>query len=304
MRSQRHRMHVEILQEYVDDELDSAARLALARHLSESPEDRAVVDAYQRQQEVLHRAYDDVLAEPLPESITRVLEPRRVPERRDSPARGSGAAGPRDSGRPRRSRTAGKRWPQRLAAAVAGLALLATGAASGWLVRGELHQQYMRQVAMDTFLHYATNAYSLYQGRESPWSSLAVSDMRSFVSSFRKTAGVDFAMPELPGSDYKFIGAWAIPSPVGPAGQMLYQDSEGRGIAVFVQINDPNRSDALARYFRGEAQGPATRSFVRRNELSVYYWQSGPATYALVGDLEEKTLSSIADALSARGSAD
>lgn len=304
MTSQRHRMHVELLQEYVDDELDSATRLEIARHLGESPEDRAVVDAYQRQQEVLHRAYDDVLAEPLPESITRVLERHRILERRNTPARGSGAPGIRDGGRQQHSRTARKRWPQRVTAAVAGLVLLATGATGGWLVRTELHQRYMQQVAMDTFLHYATNAYSLYQGRESPWSSLAMSDMQSFVSSFRKTAGVDFTIPALPGSDYTFVGAWAIPSPVGPAGQMLYQDSEGRRIAVFVQINDPNRPDALTRYFRNEAQDPATGSFIRRNELSVYYWQSGPAIYALVGDVEENALSSMAEALSAHGPAD
>lgn len=304
MTSQRHRVHVEILQEYVDNELDSAARLELARHLAETPEDRAVVDAYQRQQEALHRVYDDVLAEPLPDSLKSALERTGTLEKRYPTGRGHHHAHARGASPPRHSRPRRRRWPRRIVAVVAGLALLTTGAAAGWLARGELHRQTMREVAVDTFLRHAMNAYSLYEGQETPWSSPAVSDMSRFVSSFRETAGVDFTMPELQSSDYKFVGAWAVPSPMGPAGQMLYRDSEGRRIAVFVQINDPNHPDVLARYFRGDAQGPSARSFVRRNDLSLYYWTSGPATYALVGDLGEKALSSIADALSARGSTD
>lgn len=304
MTSQRHRVHVEILQEYVDNELDSAARLELARHLIESPEDRAVVDAYQRQQEALHTVYDDVLAEPLPDSIKRVLERTGTPEKRYPPGRGRHHGRARGAPQPRHSHPRRGRWRRRIVAVVAGLALLTTGATAGWLIRGELHQRYMQEVAVDTFLRHAMNAYSLYEGQETPWSSPAVSDMSRFVSSFRETAGVDFTMPELQSSDYKFVGAWAVPSPVGPAGQMLYRDPEGRRVAVFIQINDPNRPDLLTRYFRGDTQGPSARSFVRRNDLSVYYWRSGPATYALVGDLEERALSSIADALSARGPTD
>lgn len=67
-------LHIDILQEYVDGELESRERLELARHLGSNVHDRALVEAYQTLNEALDREYCDKLHEPVPEHIQSLIE--------------------------------------------------------------------------------------------------------------------------------------------------------------------------------------------------------------------------------------
>jgi anti-sigma factor RsiW len=61
------------LQAYVDGELDPARRAEVREALRHDAELRAVVRRYQAQRRALRRLFDPVLAEPMPESLERVL---------------------------------------------------------------------------------------------------------------------------------------------------------------------------------------------------------------------------------------
>lgn len=67
-------LHIDILQEYVDDELESRERLKLARHLGSNAHDRALVEAYQALNEALDREFCDKLHEPVPAHIQCLIE--------------------------------------------------------------------------------------------------------------------------------------------------------------------------------------------------------------------------------------
>lgn len=67
-------LHIDILQQYVDNELDGPERLQIARHLGANAHDRALVESYQAQNEALQRRYGDKLNQPLPPGLQRFAE--------------------------------------------------------------------------------------------------------------------------------------------------------------------------------------------------------------------------------------
>lgn len=63
------------IQDLIDDRLDPARREALLRRVRASPARRAEVAALLRQQEALRQAGQQVLYEPVPPRLRRILQP-------------------------------------------------------------------------------------------------------------------------------------------------------------------------------------------------------------------------------------
>ncbi|HKJ95184.1 MAG TPA: hypothetical protein VKA32_06115, partial [Gammaproteobacteria bacterium] len=272
------------LHDYVDDELDPGTRLDVARHLAEAPSDRAAVEAYQTQGEALHLLYDEVLSEPVPDRLRAVL------------AHSAGTDRPGDSQPTPRPR-AQSAWPRALVAAAAAVVLLVAGGATGWKVRGDLYRQYTQQLALSTFLRNAATSYTLYGNSKTPWSSPSVSDAKTFVSQFKQVAGTNIVAPDLEQSGYKFVGAWALPSDTGPAGQLLYENDKGNRVTVYFQVNKSSEASGLAPSFGNGESSNMPRQFTQQNNLSVYYWGSGSVSYALLGEMKKDALGAIADVI-------
>lgn len=297
MMNQHYTIDPEVLQDYVDDELDSAARLELGQLLAQSPADRERVSDYQQQNEALHRLHDDVLTEAVPERLRRVLAG-------DDPSSATHPSAPQARRAvPRKRRwhppMISLQWKRAIGAASACVLLLGLGAASGWKVRGDLYEQYTRDMAVDAFLRQATDSYSLYTAEQTPWgSSSGASDIQPLLSWFKDALGVEVTAPSLDEAGYEFAGGRALPSTTGPAGQFLYRNGEGATIAIYFQVKGANDARRLA----PDLHGASGRTFAQRDDLSVYYWESGPLTYALLGAMDKDALGSLADAVHRRNS--
>lgn len=282
----------EILQDYVDDELDSATRLELGKLLAKSPADQERVARYQEQNDALHEMYDAVLAEPVPERLRRVLERAETAPRQADAGGRAEVSGP--STPLRRASPTGLSWKHGLVGVAACVAMLAVGVAAGWKVRGDLQAQYMQEMAVNAFLHQVTNSYTLYTAEQTPWSSSSgISEANALLTWFKDTFGVEVAVPPLEKAGYQFAGGHALPSSTGPAGQLIYRNDEGATVAIYFQASDASASRRLAPQLRDESG----RSFAQRNDISVYYWDSGSLTYALIGTMAKEKLASLVDAV-------
>ncbi len=71
-------MDFETLHEYLDDQLDAAARAEVERYLAAHPEEYERVEEYRAHNETIRRLYDNVLAEPVPACLSGVLQPRAI----------------------------------------------------------------------------------------------------------------------------------------------------------------------------------------------------------------------------------
>lgn len=280
------RLHPDILQDYVDNQLDDDARVAIARDLADSPEDRARVDAYQEQAERLHRAYDPVLTEAVPDRLTAVL-------READGSTGTANENGNKVAAARRRRTPRRWWPA-VSAVAAGLVMTVVGTAIGWQMHARSQGALAQELALETFLRNATNSYSLYGRADSPWQSTPEGDLKRFLTSFKKSVGIDIHEPRLDTGGYQFVGAWPLPSHSGPAGQLVYKDSDGHRIAIYFQVASAKGRTALDPGVRTAA---SRHRFTRRGDVSVVYWDTGDVSYALLGELEKQRMTSVAEGI-------
>lgn len=278
----------EILQDYVDDELDSAARLELGKLLASSPADQQRVARYQEQNDALHEMYDPVLTEPIPERLRSALD------RAETASRDADAEVPEYAVPLARPGLFGLSWRQGLIGTAACVALLSVGVAAGWKVRDDLHAQYMQKMAADAFLHQVTNSYNLYTAEQTPWSSSSgISEANALLTWFKDKFGVEVTVPPLGDAGFQFVGGHALPSSTGPAGQLIYRNEKGATVAVYFQAREASESRRLVPRLRDESG----RIFAQRDDISVYYWDSGSLTYALIGTMAKEELASLVDAI-------
>ncbi|MCC5812175.1 MAG: anti-sigma factor [Ectothiorhodospiraceae bacterium] len=277
MTERRDWLDPEILGAYVDDELDASSRAEVARRLAETPDAFRRVQSYKTQNDTLNRLYGPVADEPVPDRLLRVL--------RETPMEATKVSGA-PPGRPP--------WVKRtMALAMTAGVALAVGLTLGWQVRGNLYHQEAERIAMEMFLHQATNSYSLYASEDSPWREGGVQEDRTeFASWFRERMNAEISTPEFDEAGFEFVGGRALPAARGSAGQMLYRDADNRIIAIYFESRG---GDEGVRRAGGGLNG----SIIKQEDTSVYYWQSesGGTSYAMIGAIDRDLLASLAESI-------
>ncbi len=264
----------DMLGAYVDDELDAESRAEVARQLSETPEAFRRVQYYKTVNDSLRRLYGPVANEPIPERLLKTL-----------------AEAPDDL---EKGHVASRRLPRLrriFPAAVAATVALAVGLTVGWQVRGDLYEQEAQRMAMEMFLHQATNSYSLYATEDSPWREGGIQEDRAaFVSWYKERMNTEISTPEFEEAGFKFVGGRALPAARGSAGQMIYRDSDGRIVAIYFETKGENVR---------RAGGGLNGNFIKQDETSVYYWRSasGGTSYAMIGAIDSDLLVSLAESI-------
>lgn len=291
MNSASSNFDLEKLNAYLDGELDEVAANGMKAYLENHPEARRVLAEYRSQDDTLRAALAGALTEPVPDRFDRLINASGLdPEPHASP------------GQP-------PFWRKRLfSAAATGVLALAIGVFAGWNVRGNLYQMEAEKMAIDMFLQQATNSYSMFAGGERSWGTSGLkTDRGEFAEWFKSALDINISTPNFDDPSFQFVGGRALPvSSHGAAGQILYENEQGQMVAVYFQVN---QSDAPPRHrlrrngstgTNGAGQTsdlPAT--FVERNDLSVYYWQSESSntSYAIMGDIDRDALSNLARAI-------
>lgn len=243
-RIDRDRLHA-----YADGQLSDDERAAIAARLAEHPDQRAEVADWLRQKALLHDAYDPLLAEPLPPALAALA-----------------ASG----GRPRLR-------PLRIAAALGWIAVGVT--------LGSVGDRFWRPAPDSTELatlpHRAAVAHAVFVPEVRHPVEVGADQEAHLVAWLSKRLGARLRVPGLRAEGFHLVGGRLIPSDSGPGALIMYEDSAGRRLTLYVCIDDANSGATAFRY-------------ARQDTLSTFYWIDGHSAYALSGELPRETLLPIA----------
>jgi anti-sigma factor RsiW len=199
------------LHAYVDGRLDAGRAAELEAWLAGDPAAAARIEAWRRQQQELHRHYDAVLEEPVPERLRRAAG--RSPWR-----------------------------PQALAAVVAWLVI---GGTAGWQLRGAPAPE-ARTAGL---VRQAVLAHAVYVPEVRHPVEVGADQEAHLVQWLSKRLGTAVRVPDLQAAGFKLVGGRLLPGETGPAAQFMYQDGAGRRVTLYLRHGGDARETAF-RYAR------------------------------------------------------
>jgi anti-sigma factor RsiW len=202
------------LHAYVDGTLPAERRTEVDTYLSAHPEDAARVAAYQEQIAVLHREYDPVLNEPLPDMLQS-------------------------------SRRARMRPMLRYAAVFAAFAI---GVVMGWQLRSYNTD---RLVESSSWARRAAIAHVVYSPEVRHPVEVGADQEAHLVRWLSKRLGTSLRIPHLGELGYSLVGGRLLPGDRGPVAQFMYQDGKGQRLTLYVRVN-PDASRETAFHFAQE----------------------------------------------------
>ncbi len=201
------------LHAFADDRLEPGSRLDVESALAERPDLAQQVEAWRNQNQLLHRAFDPVLDEPIP---ARLIDAART-----GPASGV--------------------W--RLAAVVAWLGL---GGVIGFFVRGhyppqqaELHASLPRQAAIAHAVFAAEVRHPVEVGADQE------AHLAAWLS---KRLGSPLKPPQLSAAGFDLVGGRLLPGDQGPVAQFMYQDTRGQRLTLYVRADAEDNRETAFRY--------------------------------------------------------
>jgi anti-sigma factor RsiW len=206
------------LHAYGDGVLPAPRAAAVEAYLAEHPEDAARVAAYREQTAALHREYDPVLDEPVPQ---RLAVPRR----------------------------AGLRPLARVAAVGAWFAL---GAGVGW----QLHSYTVeRQTETSTWARRAAIAHVVYSPEVRHPVEVGAEQEAHLVAWLSKRLGAPVKAPHLGSLGYQLVGGRLLPGDRGPVAQFMYQDGRGQRLTLYVRVNPDDSRETAFRFAQERGVG-------------------------------------------------
>jgi len=197
---------------YADDRLDATRRAQVDAWLAEHPEDRARIDAWRQQNDLLHGALDSVAAEPVPAQLTAALHEK-----------------------PRRH----WRGPA-IAAAIATLVAFPVGLAVG----NYLWDQPTRQEAMDIATA-GLDAHKIYAVEVRHPVEVGADEEQHLVTWLTKRLDVPVKAPDLSADGLRLLGGRLIPSGDKPAALLMYEGENGERYTLLIERATPQAMTAF-----------------------------------------------------------
>ena len=227
---------------------EAQARLAvLARN---DPAIRQKLADWDHQDAAMHALYGPLGEEPIPARHRRILAAAETVSRRMPPLAYA-----------------------RVAAAIA---LLAVGAAGGWLAALHLGPGAARpELAAEALRAYSTYVVEVAHPVEVP-----ASDEAHLVTWLSKRLGHAITPPDFAAYGFHLLGGRVVPDSNGTAALMMYEDDLGRRITLYVA---PSKNGAETAF-----------RFAASDGAQGFWWVDEGIGCALVGDLPRETLRAIA----------
>lgn len=275
-----HDIDDELLVAYLDGELDEPAFARVEAALDADTELRARLVVLGEATTLARRAFDEVLHEPVPARLLAAA--LGAP----APAVGAGetatvvALARRQPGLRQRLAASVNRRPWMSLAMAASILGLVIGTPIGYLFGGNGQQPGAEQVAaaspgwLDTLAGYHNLFISSADGAEN-----AVFDV---PAGSEKRLPVDIRVPDLKPYDFVFRGARRIVSDGKPAYQFFYSPSDHHKPALTVFVTSTSRPEL-------------TPTFERRDGVNLIYWRHLGHGYAIAGEADKGTMSSLAN---------
>lgn len=201
------------LQAYVDGRLPSSQRAAVEARLQGDAEAMARVAAYREQNRLLRAALEPMLAQPVPDRLSRYrLRPR-----------------------------ANTRWRYGAMAA----SLLLAGAV-GWFLRGQL--QPAPAGLAQGLVQRAAQAHLVYAPEVLHPVEVGAAQEPHLVQWLSKRLGKPLRAPQLGSLGFQLVGGRLLPGERRPAAQFMYQDANGRRLTLYVAVSGESSRETAFRY--------------------------------------------------------
>lgn len=183
------------LHAYVDGALAPGRRGEVEDWLAAHPDDARRVHQWREQVDGLHRLFDPVLDEAVPNRLTAQRRPL-------APV---------------------------LARLAASVLLLAAGAAGGWWLRGA-ESAVRPPVAAEALAAHVVFAAEIRHPVE-----VAASDHAHLVGWLSKRLGTPLRTPDLRAAGFSLVGGRLLPASAGPAAQFMYEDGSGQRVTLYLR---------------------------------------------------------------------
>ena len=234
------------LHAYVDQRLDPARRAQVEAYLEATPDAAERVRTFRQQNELLRAAFDGVLQEEIPARLTRPPHVKR-------------------------------RWYDYGAVA----ATLVLGVTLGWLMRGESFSEEPFTVALP---RQAAIAHVVYTPEVLHPVEVGADQEDHLVKWLSKRLNTSVTAPQLQSVGYALEGGRLLPGEDGPAAQLMYRDTAGQRLTLYIRTGLKGNTETAFRYAKEDA-------------VSVFYWVDGITAYALSGEMDRERLLNVAQAV-------
>ncbi|RMD63538.1 MAG: anti-sigma factor [Alphaproteobacteria bacterium] len=242
------------LNRFVDGRLVPERRARVAAYLAAHADQAQEAAAFARLNARLRKAFDAVSDEPIPPALVQAAIRGRTCPRRHWRRLGRAAA---------------------LVIAVAGL-----GIAGGWQLREAVNGP----ASWSEFAREAAAAHRVFAPDRQFPVELPATRKAQLVAWLSARIGAPITTPNLEKVGFRLIGGRLVPTPDGPAAQLMYENGSGTRITLYLRADLRNSRDIKFR-------------IARENEVNVWYWLDGPRGYALSGDIDQQQLLRIAEVL-------
>lgn len=260
---------------FADGELDEPRRTAVSEYLYSNPDKLLLIRDLVLQRQVLRQAFDEVLSDPIPESLLKA-------------ANGSNQSGFWD-------RVWKTQWLKSnlVGFATVGLAML-FGVAIGWLsneftkgfLESNLTDQLVEQSAKPefNFAKLAAVAHVVYSPDQRRPVEVTAADSIQLTTWLSNRMGTKIVAPDLRVLNLELMGGRLLPGESQPVAQLMYHDALGQRITLYV-TNE--RLDRNTTGFLFTKQGP----------VNVFYWINDGFGYALSAGISKSELAKIASVI-------
>lgn len=247
------------LQAYVDGLLAPDARSRVESFLSSCPEERDRLDAYRRQNVQLHRLFDWAGHRPLPGGYEQLVH--------------------KLAGRIRLQRYMNK--AQRAAAAAVVVAAVgATGWASyQWLTPSRGPLLAFSGKGAESYVMLVGEGHADF-GSDGGSEAIEKRSAEMLNALAAKQSAMPRQPPDLEKAGFRLIGARTMSTTIGPAIQFLYGKGEDDRVTLFLRPNTSARATAS--------------TVVDNGDVSMIYSEFNNMAYSLVGNVDRKTILSLA----------
>jgi anti-sigma factor RsiW len=189
------------LHAYADGQLPPARRAVVEAYLAANPAAALQVRQIRAQNQALHRAFDGVLNEPIPQQLVQALHVR-------SP------------------------WPRGLAATMASLAC---GVAAGWFAHGIAPAPDNAASVAAQFAHEALLAHVTYTVEQRHPVEVPAQQEAHLVAWLSKRLQMPIHAPDLQPQGFSLLGGRLLPADGMPLAQLMYQAADGQRLTLTIK---------------------------------------------------------------------
>src|SRR5215470_16722834 len=241
------------LHAYIDGELPTDRKAAVAAWLAENPEQAALVAAWRAQAESIRAHFGAAVDEPVPQrlKLDQILK---------------------------QDKANGRSW-MAMAAAAAMVAFIVGGAA-GWMARGA---SAAAPGSSDVYASEALDAHKLYVVEVRHPVEVPGGERAHMTQWLSKRLGEDLRIPDLQSIGLKLVGGRLLPGPTGAAAFYMYEAQSGERFTIYCAKADLAQSalryvsdDKFAAFYWADdkiayvVSGPANREQLESVTKAIY----------------------------------